>query len=704
MSAAPAHPDESVTDRKVCTYPAVPHRANRAGKKDSLSLRRRLEHVETLLTSVQERTASSITNAEYATREAGAEAAISFAFSQPQTGIQQRLPGHSDPTTNAPASARPPLVPLQAHPLPPTANAAAVSTAPERPLVPPLTITVSQGDMDDGSVSSSEEEASYEFYGPGSFISFCSHACVEWTCDKTGVTDFAAMAREIAFDISRHLKVEPGLFHRQEPEPEQDRAWQYVNVYFEECRDVVLGIVCRPVFESRLRKHFKNGSMGLLEQDCSWYALRNAVYATGCRKLLSREQPGPFFVGEGHGWEYLKNALSVHTELLYSRSNSMAVQALAIMALFVESIASPALDYMLSLSAMKFAESRGFHRQPAAAWHVTESALQTRWGRPLSIDDNVITCHLPSKTVDGSMVDLDLFVPWIKHAQVSGHITKQITALKASTPTLDEVVRTIAHLERGLREWHDSLPSVLRIETDYSDIPQGLDPTYVFYMQYAFLGGLITIHSLLAHPWNAPAIQMQPGEVPKFGDHTAQSMTIIVDASRQIIRILQHVTIDVCSPRWLVFITPLTAFMNLFFYIIQYPTLVTVKPDLDCMYQVCGHFNYLEYMSPGIKFSFPRRVTNLARLVVTKASSSVNPKANKRSEEVVRPTTTTSNPVSPNVTMPALYDASLMDILNLDNEPWGNLVSWPSGDEVAIMNADFQNYRDLGVGTDANFA
>ena len=75
------------------------------------------------------------------------------------------------------------------------------------------------------------------------------------------------------------------------------------------------------------------------------------------------------------------------------------------------------------------------------------------------------------------------------------------------------------------------------------------------------------------------------------------------------------------SHRRLVFISPLTAFMNLFFYIIQYPMLATVESDLDCLYRVCGHFNYQEFMSPGIKLTFPREVTNLARSAITRANS-----------------------------------------------------------------------------------
>lgn len=148
------------------------------------------------------------------------------------------------------------------------------------------------------------------------------------------------------------------------------------------------------------------------------------------------------------------------------------------------------------------------------------------------------------------MVNLDFLNPWIKHAQVSGHITQQITALKASSPSLDEVVRTISDLERTLREWHDSLPPVFRIETNLSDIPPDLDIVHVLYMHYAFFGGLIAINSLLAHPWNSEVVQLRQSDMAGLETHAAQCLLTVVGASRQIIRRLRHVSIDVCSPRW----------------------------------------------------------------------------------------------------------------------------------------------------------
>jgi hypothetical protein len=101
--------------------------------------------------------------------------------------------------------------------------------------------------------------------------------------------------------------------------------------------------------------------------------------------------------------------------------------------------------------------------------------------------------------------------------------------------------------------------------------------------------------------------------------------------------------------------------MNLFFYIIQHPTLDTVESDLDWMYRVCGHFNYLEYMSPGIKFSFPREVTNLARLVLAQSSSS-HLTTNEK-EEGMKAATRSSIHNPPDATTQPLYNVCFPSLI-----------------------------------------
>ena len=88
-------------------------------------------------------------------------------------------------------------------------------------------------------------------------------------------------------------------------------------------------MINRQTFSSRLQAYFDNGCK---EDDIEWYALRNAIYASGCKIHLSKlDQPQSFEQAQCEAWKYFENALSVHTELIYMRSGFMAIQALVTM-------------------------------------------------------------------------------------------------------------------------------------------------------------------------------------------------------------------------------------------------------------------------------------------------------------------------------------------------------------------------------------
>ena len=103
------------------------------------------------------------------------------------------------------------------------------------------------------------------------------------------------------------------------------------EAYFDEGLDSIFGVIQRPSFEARLRSHYDAQTSGL-ERDKAWYALRNTVFAAGCRITLSDgPYPSAFNEARNTSWRYFENALSVHTELVYARSGIIAVQALALM-------------------------------------------------------------------------------------------------------------------------------------------------------------------------------------------------------------------------------------------------------------------------------------------------------------------------------------------------------------------------------------
>jgi hypothetical protein len=89
-------------------------------------------------------------------------------------------------------------------------------------------------------------------------------------------------------------------------------------------------VVNRPAFEARLHAHYEQS--GAFDDEPAWYALRNTVFASGCRLEMSKAEYGISFAeAQSHAWRYFENALSVHTELLYSQTSILAVEALCAM-------------------------------------------------------------------------------------------------------------------------------------------------------------------------------------------------------------------------------------------------------------------------------------------------------------------------------------------------------------------------------------
>ena len=96
--------------------------------------------------------------------------------------------------------------------------------------------------------------------------------------------------------------------------------------FFEEALESALGIVHRPWFEVQLKNHF-NGAIN--DADPAWYALRNVIYAFGCR--IEQCKCSSFKEATQLAWVWFENALSVHTEVLYFRTSIVGVQALTLM-------------------------------------------------------------------------------------------------------------------------------------------------------------------------------------------------------------------------------------------------------------------------------------------------------------------------------------------------------------------------------------
>ena len=101
--------------------------------------------------------------------------------------------------------------------------------------------------------------------------------------------------------------------------------------FFEKSPEGPLIVLSRSSFEARL-KNQPGASTSVDTDDPAWWAIRNTVYAAGCRMLLARlEYSSTFAEAQSESWKYFKNALSVLPDLLHPRFDLEGIRALLLM-------------------------------------------------------------------------------------------------------------------------------------------------------------------------------------------------------------------------------------------------------------------------------------------------------------------------------------------------------------------------------------
>ena len=105
--------------------------------------------------------------------------------------------------------------------------------------------------------------------------------------------------------------------------------------YFDESFEVTYGFIDRAEFFACLAVHNRNDRS--LSDDPAWYALRNTVFASGCRIALSKDGSLRYSDIQKEAWSYFQNAMSVHSELLFTFTSIKAVRALIAMVTLTKS-------------------------------------------------------------------------------------------------------------------------------------------------------------------------------------------------------------------------------------------------------------------------------------------------------------------------------------------------------------------------------
>ncbi|MCJ1299227.1 hypothetical protein MMC08_002019 [Hypocenomyce scalaris] len=538
--------------------------------------------------------------------------------------------------------------------------------------------SVETAPVDQGESILSPQKINWEYHGPGSWLSVCSEPGVRWVCERTGVMDFTETARDLTMDWTRRLKLKHNLTQTKPPELDMETAWQYCTAYFEDSYDAVFGVVYRPAFEARLRSHFEHYIS--VEEDPSWYALRNTVYASGCRIFLSKDPSTTFLDAQVQAWQYFENALSVLRELELSPAGLSAIQALTVMTFYVEGLGGPALEYMLCANTARLAQAKGLHRQPSKSWKLPEiEIVQRNWlfwtiycvekliayrsGRPSAIDDDDISCQVPNTVVPGSAMDLDVLTAYVQHAQLSSMISRRLLSVKSFQQSPSVLIQTVQELGQRLQHWRDSLPPVLQMNRiiKSAELPRNIQVLHVVKIRFLYCGSLMAIHTVFAYPWISALFGNAQTQAVR--NQIAISSNAVAEGARSLILAVRSISVDVASPQWSAFYYPMVGFINLFIYILKFPGLPSAQSDVALLDVITGHFGHMEFVtSSELRFCFAREAAALAHATV------------RRAREKTYESPTTLPPLMdgnlPEMDVDAFMETGLFDGIDYDMESW----------------------------------
>ncbi|KAH7013830.1 fungal-specific transcription factor domain-containing protein [Ilyonectria destructans] len=580
----------------------------------------------------------------------------------------------------------PGAIPANIPDLPPADTIRAQETL-QMPVSPPSTAAP------DDCASQGVDQENSDPQGCPSYLSICTFPAAEWISRQVGKPEFVASARLLSKEVMQGERLDRVISPERAPEPDIVTASKWTKAYFDNCLDAVFEITDRREFENRLSAHFKGDPNSTSNK--SWYALRNIIYASGCRFSLSEASSRTAFTeSRTQSWKYFENALSVHTDLLYVNTDLTSIQALLLMGFHAEALGTPALEYMLISSATRLAQSKGLHLAPPRSLQASSEELlerQSLWwtlysyekhlayrsGRPSAIDDDYISCPIPTTLKRGSNVSLEFVAKTIAHAQISSAVAKQLNTAKAMRDSPETILGHIQDLDNQLQEWRESLGPLFRTQAPFKThgLPPGTQVFHLLYLHFSYYALVIAVHGVFCYPWNRPDLQNSTN--PEIHAQIRKSTEAVADASRQIILGVQRLEITACVPVWVTFYFPLVGLINMFICVLKNPLSPSTASDLSLMDIVVGHFGYMEFISSSeLEFPFPREIASYARNLVKQARSGAT------AEPRDPPQSKASNTQSQSIPMPVAPEMPSFDMV-LGMEDWCTFL--PSFPQIGSM-------------------
>ena len=336
---------------------------------------------------------------------------------------------------------------------------------------------------------------------------------MQWVNGKTGDSSFQDIIASTA--VKERLQVVSDSFTRQiflQLPPKQEAA-SLLQDYFENF-NCMSPLFHQPTFMNLFDREYSGHPC----EGPGWWASLNIVLAIAHRlRVMNRVVPAE---DDQKAWGYLKNAMTVFSDLVMRNTDLMSIQALIGLALFLQGTPNPQPGFFLIAAAIRSSHSIGLHKRysgltlsPAEVeqrqrvfWlaYMLDKDIGLRAGRPPLLADDDMDVDLPSAEPDDNIGNIpladckgkfNLFRIMCEFTIIEGRVYKQLYSTKATKKSDGELLSAIGELDYQLEEWKDSIPVDFRPGNDIiaSHTPLIL---HVVVLHFAYYNCLTTIHRM----------------------------------------------------------------------------------------------------------------------------------------------------------------------------------------------------------------
>lgn len=423
-----------------------------------------------------------------------------------------------------------------------------------------------------------------EYTGPSSGISTVSDLGLNWIRGKVPDSDLLCETiQDIRNAILSHIR-QPKCVTQDLPlvlstthqnlDISRRQLLEYIDAYFSQVQ-VIFPILDRDTFNVQLAE-MGDGSGDV--QKPSWAALLNVVVASGLRASLSDETSEAFRTSGSEAWRYFQSALSYESQIVHGATDLLAVQAVALMAVFAQGLSSPQrLEYTLSSVATRLAQSIGLNCAPPPEWNLSDAekkernrvfwavycldkSIALRCGRPAVICDEEISCCFPrgidlvypaslaKVTETGEReLEVDFFRYYTKLARIGGEISRSLYSASALFMPVSRLVLALNRLLQDLEVWLESIPAQVRPGRPLGKVlgRHGVSRVQIIVLHSSYYYALCSIFRR-----GSPMFNQGNRDVEHLIDK--RSHISHIEAARSTVLLTKHLDIESFTPAWYV--------------------------------------------------------------------------------------------------------------------------------------------------------